>query len=178
MTAYDGIFIISIIMTLYHFHASTRQAMMSIKCISALLFAVYLWSHQAESAMYAALITALGAVIQACFPDRLLEKTKILRIGFALLLAGVAMIISAGSALEALPLIGVIIARLSDTQHTQQKIRNGYLLAQLCWFSYAMQQGIWLLLLSETMNILSNLTAITRHRLKEQKAVPVPLRTS
>lgn len=178
MTGYDAVFVISIILTLYHFHAPTRRMMMSIKIAGALLFALYLWSHQAESAMYAALIVALGALLQASFPDRLLEKTKILRIGIAMALSLGAIALSAGSSADALPLIGVIIARLSDTQHTQQKIRSGYLLAQLCWFSYAMQQGIWLLLLSETMNILSNLLAITRHRLKTQKAVPVTAGTS
>ncbi len=157
-----------------HYHARSRQRMLWFKVVAALLGAFYFWGIGAETAMLAGFIAALGGFVQAVFPDHLLQKTRLLRTGVAVGLAGTAILLAAGSALEALPLMATICSRFSEVQACQQRIRMGWVLSQTLWITFAVLSGLILLYITENLNLLSNLKAIWKHEQGRKKLVPVP----
>jgi len=159
---HDLIYIGAFFLSVMHFHAPTRQMMMLIKFVCCSLCAYYFHLLGMETAMYAGIIAGLGGLLQACFSDAMLQKTRILRSLLAVMLALAAIIVTGGFGGESLPLVAVIIARLSEAQGAQQRIRMGYVLSQLCWIMFAFEQGLMLVLVTENLNLLSNLIAIWR----------------
>lgn len=168
------IFIFAFLVNICHFHASTRQRMMMMKFGVGALYALYFFCLGAQTAMMAAMITSLGGLAQACFADNVLHKTKGLRAGVAVFLAGAAIVVSAASSLEALPLVGVICSRLSEIQSCRQRIRIGYILSMTCWITYAISSGLILLYITENLNMLSNLYAIWKEEKKRKQSALVP----
>lgn len=124
--------------------------------------------------MLAAMISGLGGLMQACFADDVLHKTKKLRTGVAVLLAGASILVSAGNSLEALPLVAVINSRLMEIQSCRQRIRVGYILSMTCWITYAISSGLILLYITENLNMLSNLYAIWKEEKKRKQSALVP----
>ncbi len=168
------IFILAFLVNVCHFHASTRQRMMLMKFGTGILYAFYFFCLDAPTAMMAAMISSFGGLAQACFADDVLHKTKKLRAGVAVCLAWAAIVVSAGSSLEALPLIAVINSRLVEIQSCRQRIRIGYIFSMACWITYAISSGMILLYITENINMLSNLYAIWREDKKRTQAVLAP----
>lgn len=159
-----------------HYHARTRQRMMAMKVCACLFSCYYFWGVGADTAMIAVMIAALGGFMQGVFPDRLLAGTRALRLGFAVILAGLAICLAASNALEALPLLATICSRFSEVQSCQQRIRMGYLLSQAFWIYYAVTSGLIILYVTEKLNMLSNLHAIWRHEQGRKQLMPVGVR--
>ena len=178
LTVYDFSFLISFLLIVCHFHAGTRQRMMAMKFVAALFAGFYFWGVGAQTAMYAVCISGLGGLTQAIFADHVLEKTRLLRLGIAIALASMGIVLSATNSLEALPLVATIISRLSEVQACRQRIRFGYVLSTSCWITYALSSGLMILFITENLNMLSNLLAVWRHEQARKKLVPVAVRSS
>lgn len=177
-TPLELLYVCSFIIGVLHFHAGTRQRMMIMKFAACVFSSFYFFILGADTAMIAAMIAGLGGLFQACFNDARLAQTKALRISVAVMLAGLSMLLCAGSTVEALPLVAVINARLVETQSCRQRIRVGYLLSSVCWVSYAASTGLIVVYVIENLNLLSNLLAIWKEHRKRKKAVPVPIHTA
>jgi hypothetical protein len=178
LSLYEFSYIIAFCIGFMHFHAPTRQKMMIMKVFACLFAVIYFWGVGAHTAVYAAIISGLGGLIQALFADHHLERTRLLRASAAIFLAVMAICLSASSTLEALPLIATICSRLCEVQACKQRIRMGYIISQSLWITYAISSGLIILYIAENLNMLSNLFAIWRHERVFKKAVPVMIRSS
>ncbi len=174
-TIFQLSYVISFGFALFHYHATTRQRMMFMKLFACVFAAYYFWGMGAETAMLACFIAGFGSLMQGVFPDHLLERTRVLRSGLAVALAGAAIVISAGNSLEALPLLATICSRFSEVQSCRQRIRMGWVFSQTLWLTYAVMSGLILLYITENLNLLSNLKAIWEHEQKHKKLVPIPV---
>lgn len=170
-------FFAGVLITLFHYHAGSRQRMMFMKVFACLLYGVYFYGMGAHSAIIACIIAGFSSLMQAYIPDRLLDKTRILRSGVAVIMAVVAIVLCVESSGEALPLIATICSRFSEAQGAQQRIRYGYLLSQFLWILYAVDQGLFPLFMSENLAVFSNLFAIWQceQKRKKQLLLPAPI---
>ena len=152
---------------------NNRRRMMALKVVGNFFSIAYFIMLGAHTAVLAIVIATLGSFMQGVFPDRMLAKTVFLRTGIAVSLAVAGMFTMAHDVSQLWPLVAVVIARISEVQSCTQRIRFGFLFAQMCWIAYAVEQNMLLLYVTENIATALNAFSIWRFEQQRKKAVAV-----
>lgn len=160
----------------FQFIIHGRRRMMTARMLSFALFSLYMWQMGSEAGAAASLIAAIGAGIQAAVPEQYLSKTLLFRSAFAIILCIGAVFLCVQNTGDLLPLLAVVNARIVETQGCQQRIRGGLILSQIMWITYTVQQGLYIMSVTETISMLLNMTSIARYERKRKNPVFIKAR--
>ena len=147
----------------------SRTWMMRIRLISTSSYSVYFFLKEAYSGCFGSMIAFLGTVTQVVVPEKYLDRTLKLRAGIAVALAICGMVVFWGAE-SMLPLLAMIIARMSEIQSCQQRIRIGFLCAQSVWLAFAFESGLMPFIMTETILLGVTICAIAKHEIETRFA--------
>ncbi len=154
----------AIAIAFYSSQQANRRRMMATKFGGDFLNGVYITVMGGLSGGLAAFIAATGSLIQAATPDYRLDQTRNLRIGGALLLSALAIVVSVRGVSDLLPIAAVVFCRFTELQKDPQRVRFGYFLSVFPWGYYNYANGLLWLVLYNILIGVSLMIAIIRHR--------------
>ncbi|MCB1555979.1 MAG: YgjV family protein [Alphaproteobacteria bacterium] len=143
-------------------HMPGRRPMLWINATACFLFSAYFFTESESAAMFATMIAGTSSVLQAAIPSRLLGKTLRLRLGIALVMVTISILVSYHGPADFLPMAAVVMARFSETFGSQRMIRYGNLFPTVLWIYFAMMQGLYGVAIGDTLLLLSYLIGVWR----------------
>lgn len=141
--------------------------MMAFKFGADSLGSIYYFLLGAQAGGYGSMIAATGALVQTLTPQSHLKKTVWLRMGVAIVLSIVCMVLSYSKPSDLLPILMVIICRFGELQSKSQNIRIIYLVTGLPWMAYHIINGLYLPFFVTLLNCSSLLASILKHHYRK-----------
>ena len=142
--------------------SQNRRKMILLNVLTITIWAIPIFLQGSTAAISVVIIAMTASLFQVAIPDRLLQKTRLLRSGIAVAAAILAVAISYETTKDILPLMALIIARMSELQSDARRIRMGYLFGMTCWTSYFIAEGMMLMVFVELAMILTAIYAIAK----------------
>lgn len=155
---------VSITIAMISVQQRQRRRMMKFKFCADSLYGIYLTSLGGLAGGLASFIAATGAFVQTITPDDRLDDTIKLRVGIAVVLSILAVLVSVEKVNDLLPILAVIYCRFVELQKDAQKVRVCFVLSAFPWMSYNYINEFYWLALYNIVLVISLIIAIIRHR--------------
>lgn len=160
----DLVLLLSIVLAFMSVQQKNRRRMLGIKFGGDVLYGAYMIGVGGLSGGLASFIAATGGLIQIIIPEHKLDQTLKLRLGIALGLSVIAVVVSVREFNDILPILGLVIARFVETQKNPQRIRMGFLVSATPWAVYNVVNQFYWPLVYNIVIATSLLVAIIRHK--------------
>ncbi len=169
----DGILLVATVLILTAFQIKGRRKMLSIKFVSDLTFALYLYLLGGFAGAMSAGIAATGGAIQIGTPPEKLKSTLKIRIITACVLSVFGVYFLAQEMSDAYPFIGVVISRFAEIFHSTLIIRIGFFISAIPWFFYNLDNEFYLAALVNILIVVSMMFGFWRNERRLPRD-PVP----
>ena len=158
------VLVLSIALAFMSVQQKERRRMLTIKFGGDILYGGYMIALGGLSGGLASFIAATGGLIQIAIPEHKLDATLKLRLGIALGLSVIAVVVSVRELSDILPIMGLVVARFVETQRDAQRIRIGFLVSATPWAVYNIVNQFYWPLIYNIIIAASLLVAIIRHK--------------
>lgn len=121
----------------------------------AFIFTLYVFLNGAYAGSVANLMAAFCVLINELTPDHKMVETLAIHITVVVALCLGSIYLIYANPLDLLPILSMFIARTSELQNHQQRLRFGYLFSGVVWISYIAATSLYGMFIMECLRWVS-----------------------